>query len=130
MILIKNENGAIIFSAPSAQSVNDINDDNVYDEGSEEQTQHINAVLLTEHSFSLDTISGYEVIYENSTGSAEEYYIAPFSTAPAKCREGGVWPDEYLNGNVVYANCNAALLSGIGKLAGYFIFTPKRNCEM
>ena len=127
VILIKNENGAIIFSAPSAQSVNDINDDNVYDEGSEEQTQHINAVLLTEHSFSLDTISGYEVIYENSTGSAEEYYIAPFSTAPAKCREGGVWPDEYLNGNVVYANCNAALLSGIGKLAGYFYLHTEKE---
>ena len=127
VILIKDENGGILFSAPSTQSAGAIDEDDVYDEGSEEQPQHINAVLLTEHAFSLNTIAEDEVVYENSTGGAEEHYIAQFSKAPAKCREDGVWPDGYLNGNVIYANCNAAILSGTGKLVGHFYLHAEKE---
>lgn len=116
VILIKDEDGSILFTAPLAQSVGNISDDAVYDEGSEDQPDHVNTVEMTEHAFALDTLSQAETIYENDTGSVDEYYIAPFSAGPAKPAQDEYYYSGYLD--YVYANCNAALVSGTGKFAG------------
>lgn len=115
-ILVKGEDGSILFTAPSTQSVATIGDHAVYDEGSEDQPDHVNTVELTEHSYAVNTTSEFETIYENNTGSADEYYIASFSVAPAKEAM-----DEYFSSNyMIYlsANCNAAIVSGTGKFVG------------
>lgn len=117
IILIKGENGTILFTAPSSQSVGDIEDNDIYDEGSEDQPDHVNSVELTEHSFVLNTTSQAETIYENDTGSVDEYYIAPFSIAPAKSAMDEFPYSGYLH--CIYANCNAALVSGVGKFMGH-----------
>lgn len=116
VILIKDEDGSILFTAPLAQSVGNISDDAVYDEGSEDQPDHVNTVEMTEHAFALDTLSQAETIYENDTGSVDKYYIAPFSAGPAKPAQDEYHYSGYLD--YVYANCNAALVSGTGKFAG------------
>ena len=116
VILIKDENGGILFTAPLAQSVENIDDDAVYDEGSEDQPEHINTVELTEHSFILDSSAQTETIYENNTGAVEGYYIAPFPEAPADPDMDGYHYSGYVD--CIYANCNAALVSGVGKFAG------------
>lgn len=112
VILIKDENGEILFTAPSEQSVGDIDDDDIYDKGSEDQPDHVNLVGLTEHSFVLDTSSQAETIYETDIGVTNGYYIAAFSNAPAMLEES--------NGlTCLCSNCNAAVLIGAGSITGY-----------
>ena len=112
VILIKNENGTIRFTAPSLQAVKNIDDDAIYDEGSEDQPEHTNTLELTEHAYVLNTTPELEVIYENNIGSSSEYCIAAFSKAPAKQEESSGL-------TCLYANCNAALVTGTGTLTGH-----------
>ncbi len=112
VILVKRDDGAILFTAPSTVSAESIDSDAIYDVGSEDQPDHINNVLLTEHSYSLNTASDLESIYENDAGSSGEFYAALFSIAPAK--------QESSNGlTCLYSNCNAAWVKGTGNLTGY-----------
>ena len=114
-ILIKDENGRILFTAPSTQSAENINDDAIFDKGSEDQPEHINAVELTEHSYDYNPLLEDVIIYKNTTGSANDYYIAQFTEAPAKASENAF---DYDLLTCVYSNCNAALVSGAGKILG------------
>lgn len=116
VILIKNEDGMILFSAPSAQSAGEIDEDAVYDEGSEDQPEHVNTVEIVEHAYSLNTASVAETILENTTGSADEYYIVSYPEAPVKPALDEMIYSVYLK--VIYANCNAALVSGVGQFIG------------
>lgn len=115
-ILVKDEDGSILFTMPSPQTVDDIDEDSVYDEGRDDQPDHINSVEITEHAYTLNSTAEAEVIYENATGAADEYYIAPFSVAPAQSAMSEYPYSGYLT--VIHANCNAALVSGTGKFMG------------
>ena len=116
VILIKKEDGAILFTAPSAQSAGEIDENAVYDQGSEDQMEHVNTVEMVEHTYSLNTASVAETIFEDATASAEEYYIVSYPEAPVKPASEEMIYSRYVK--VIYANCNAALVSGVGQFIG------------
>ena len=123
VILIKDDSGAILFAAPLAQSTEEINENDIFDEGSDDQPEHVNTVEITEHAFHLDTASGADLIFENVTGSNDEYYIAKYPSGPVKPALDEMHYSSYVD--VIYANCNAALVSGVGK----FIGRPYQHAE-
>ena len=115
VIIIKDEDGAILFTAPTAVSSGTIDEDLVYDEGREDQPDHVNVIELTEHSYLLNTAGEPETIYENNAGSAAEYFIAIYSVAPAK-QQNVIGSTSDLT--CIYSNCNAAVVTGTGDLTG------------
>ena len=116
VILIKKEDGTILFTAPSGQSAGEIDEDAVYDQGSDDQPEHVNTVEMVEHTYSLNTASVAETIFENATESADEYYIVSYPEAPVKPALDEMIYSTYVK--VIYANCNAALVSGVGRFIG------------
>ena len=111
IIIIKDDDGQLLFTSPVCVQAGQISEDNVYDEGTDDAVEHVNSIILTEHSFVYDSSASAETIFENSSGSSETYYYAPYTTAP-------VYGTPTATGLTVYfANCNAAVVSGSGSLS-------------
>ena len=113
IIIIKDADGSILFSAPSAQSAKTIDENAIYDEGSEEQFEHTNSVELTEHAYTLNTSSADNVLFDNTGYPSNKYYIAQYSEVPSKYRS--------VSGLVhIISNSNAAIVRGSGQIKGEY----------
>lgn len=115
VIIIKDEGGSLLFSAPSPQSDKTIDDGAVYDEGREEQFEHTNSVELIEHAFLLGLVSMFDVLYDNTGAPLRNYSIIQYSSMPSKCYGA----NSYSLTCVEY-NCNAAIVRGEGQLTGQY----------
>ncbi|MBO7667531.1 MAG: hypothetical protein J6T26_03625, partial [Firmicutes bacterium] len=111
VIIEKNADGNILFTIVTDNLAGEVDSDAVYSEGSEEQLEHTNYIELTEHTFSYDSSSTAEVVFESTAGSSGDYYIALFGSAPVYGTPTATGLTRY------YSNCNAAVVSGTGTLS-------------
>lgn len=111
--MVHSADGGIIFTPLSTAVTGEIDDDNLYTNGSEEKLQQAKTVAVTEHTFSAP--SGNATTLFDNSGSVlrEGEYIVEFQGAPVygtPVASGGI--------TIKYYNCNAAIVEGRGIITG------------
>ena len=113
IVIQKTDTGGLKFIAPDASSATAISSDNIYVGGDEQKLEKTNAVTVVEHSYVYDQNRDPEVVYENAAGASQELYIAVFTKKPVY----GI-PVAYDGMTLYDSMCNAAIVSGAGKIGG------------
>ena len=109
VILVKDADGGLLFTAPEAAPAGSIPIENVYDEGSEEQMPHTNTIRLTEHAY-----GSYKSGLSYSISNADPSSVFVFEEVPNYSVSPGT-------GLTLYCfNANAAVLSGTGTLSTFY----------
>lgn len=113
VVLRKDANGNLLFSAPNTNYAEEIPTDNIYESGSEAYLEHTNFIRVTEHAYQQVPGKEPEQIYSTDTPSNSDFAFAVFTNAPV------VGNPTVADGLYLYAwNCNAAIVGGVGSLNG------------
>lgn len=109
LCMFTNDIGDWIISRLTNGVSGSIDDDHIYDNGSEEKVEKTKCLYLTEHVYTQTSDS--EVVFDNSSSSAVTSKVVLYSTKP-------VYGEPVASGITIIAyNCNAALISGMGTLS-------------
>lgn len=108
LCMYSNDEGKVIISRLTNGVSGSISDDKIYNSGSEEKVEKTRNLYLTEHVYS--QTSGSQVVFDNTasvsvTNTAVLYSVQPVYGAPTA---SGLTVSAY--------NCNAAVVTGLGKL--------------
>lgn len=111
--MVHSADGGIILTPLSSSVTGEIDDDNIYANGSEERLQQAKSVAVTEHTFSAPS-GNAETLFDNSGSVLREgEYVVEFRSAPVygtPVASGGI--------TIKYHNCNAAIVEGRGVITG------------
>ena len=113
VILIKDDDGGLLFTAPKDMPVGQVTQDEIYNAGYSEQIERTNSVSLTEHSFTQEQGAEAVVCADNPDGPISGTYIVTHTNAPIVSTT--IVPTGF---NLIYSNCNASIVSGSGTLSG------------
>lgn len=113
VVLRKDANGNLLFSAPRTNYAEEISPDIIYENGSESYLEHTNFIRVTEHAYQQRPGKEPEQIYSTDTPTTTDFAFAVFTNAPI------VGAPTVADGLQLYAwNCNAAIVGGVGSLNG------------
>lgn len=117
--MLKSDNGGVLFTTLSGQTVGSIEDDDIYDDPDEASMSVAKSIKVTENTFE-QTTGGAQVLFDNSNNTLiEGQYIAIFDTVPIYGTPAG-------DGiTLLHNNCNCALVTGRGKITG----TPYKQSQ-
>lgn len=111
--MVHSADGGIIFTPLSTAVTGEIDDDNLYTNGSEERLQQAKTVAVTEHTFSAPS-GNAETLFDNSNSVLKDGdYVVEFRNAPiygTPVGSSGI--------TVKFYNCNAAVVAGRGIITG------------
>lgn len=110
--LIKDSNGNYLFTGLSSTE-SEIADAFIYEGGSVEKFENVNALEITEHSFIYSETAEQEVLFENDTIPITDAIIAQYSTAPVYT---GSAPTVDESITLLDYNCNACVITGKGQV--------------
>lgn len=110
--LIKDSNGNYLFTGLS-NTESEISDAFIYEGGSVEKFEKVNALEITEHSFIYSETAEQEVLFENDTVPITDAVIAQYSTAPVYTGSPPTVDDSI---TLLDYNCNACVISGKGQV--------------
>lgn len=113
VILIKDNDGGLLFTSPKDTSVGQLTQDDIYNVGYSEQIERTNSVNVTEHSFTQEPGASAVVCADNPDGPITGTYIVTHTNAPIVSTT--ITPTGL---TLVYSNCNASIVSGSGSLSG------------
>ena len=111
--MVHSADGGIILTPLSTAVTGEIDDDNLYSNGSEERLQQAKTVSVTEHTFSTPSGNAATLFDNSSTVLRAGEYIVEFQGAPVygtPTASGGITIKSY--------NCNAAVVEGRGVITG------------
>jgi hypothetical protein len=103
-----NSDGGWLIGALANGVSDSIDDDRIYDKGTEEKVEKTRNIYLTEHVYT--QTSNSEVVFDGTDASALSNNVVLYSTQPI------VGAPTASGLTVTAYNCNAALVSGVGKL--------------
>lgn len=111
----KTTSGIIIFTSLYDDEPVVISEANTYQEGDVTFLEKVSIVEVTEHAFTNDPSASLDLLFESEqqTEFGVEY-IAIFNAATPILR-----PIQVTGLSVLYQNCNAAVVTGIGTISGY-----------
>lgn len=111
--MVHSADGGIILTPLSSAVTGEIDDDNIYANGSEERLQQAKSVAVTEHTFSAPS-GNSETLFDNSNSVLRAgEYIVEFQNAPiygTPVASSGI--------TIKFFNCNAAIVEGRGVITG------------
>lgn len=113
VILIKDDDGGLLFTSPKDTPVGQITEDEIYNVGYSEQIERTNSVNVTEHSFTQESGASEVVCADNPDGPTTGTYIVTHTNAPIVSTT--IVPTGL---TLIYSNCNASIVSGSGSLSG------------
>lgn len=106
--LLHTADGGVKITGLSSGKVADLDDEKIYERGSERQFDSIRTISLTEHAYS--ALADSEIVFDNSDIVAPSgTYIAEFDKAPIYGT-----PTASSGLTIVAYNCNCAVVSGKG----------------
>lgn len=108
--MLKSTDGNIIIGTLPAAVSGEIEEDDIYNEGSVEEVKKPKKIELTEHTFSIPTGADEEVFDNSAATVGSEIYVAEFSSAPIYGRP----TSDSLT--ILAYNANAALVRGKGSI--------------
>ena len=110
--LIKDSNGNYLFTGLSSTE-SEIADAFIYEGGSVENFENVNALEITEHSYIYSETAEQEVLFENDTVPITDAIIAQYSTSPVYTGSAPTVDDSI---TLLDYNCNACVISGKGQV--------------
>ena len=110
--LIKDGDGNYLFTGLS-NTETAISDTFIYEGGSVERFEKVNALEITEHSFIYSETAAQEVLFENDTVPITDAIVAQYSVSPVYT---GSAPTVDPSIELLDYNCNACVISGKGQI--------------
>lgn len=110
--MLKSDDGGLLFTTLTSRTVDEIDDDDIYDDSAEKTMSVAKNINITENTFEQGDGST-KVLYDNSNSTLiEGQYIALFDNAP-------IYGTPVGDGiTILHSNCNAAIVTGRGKITG------------
>ena len=112
-ILLKNNDGGIVFTTPTNVQAGSVDSDSVYQGGEEESFPHTNRVEVAEFGYLYDADNPPVTLFDNTGSTQSGYYIAEYSDAPAyrgSISSSGI--------TTIFRANNAAVCYGNGTITG------------
>lgn len=111
-IIQKDENGELLLMWPDTDATRNINVANIYDGGSVNYADEVDAVKITEHTYFQSSLTETEDIYDNSDSTEPaDHYVVKFN---------GPYYNLATTGSLVInsQHVNYAVVTGVGTLTG------------